>query len=122
MPPSSARSGATAHRRRRRRGAGPGRRAARSRSHVAADERLLDADVRCTLGHREGVLAGLAATAAHLIPAEVGGDVIDAVERLEQIPREHDVFHQLRHPPVAEYAAVKEKFSSIVWPPNAPHA
>src|SRR5216110_2058842 len=27
----------------------------------AADERLLDADVRCTLGHREGVLAGLKA-------------------------------------------------------------
>src|SRR3989475_7297298 len=42
------------------------------------------------------------APATHLVPAEVGGDMIDAIEGLEQVPREHDVLHQLRHPPITD--------------------
>jgi len=55
----------------------------------------------------------------------IATDVIDAVEGLEQISREDDVFHQLGHLPsriMRPYAAVNEKFSSTVWPPNAPQA
>jgi len=42
--------------------------------------------VRCSFGDWEGELAGLAATAAHLVPAEVAGDVIDAVSVWNRFP------------------------------------
>src|SRR3989454_3784236 len=45
--------------------------------HFAADQRLLDTDVRRAFGHRERILAGLPAPATHLVPAEIGGDMIE---------------------------------------------
>src|SRR2546423_11179530 len=33
-------------------------------------------------------------------------EMIDAIERLEQVPRERDVLHELRHPPITDHAAV----------------
>src|SRR2546427_3108484 len=45
---------------------------------------LFRSDVGRTLGHGERPLAGLAAAAAHLVPAEVAGDALDPVERLER--------------------------------------
>src|SRR5437899_869346 len=62
--------------------------------------------MRRPFGHRERVLAGLSAPTTHLVPAEVGPDMIDAIEGLEQVPREHDVLHELRHPPITDHAAV----------------
>src|SRR5207245_11641579 len=89
---------------RRERGAGPRRAAARSRREVAPAQRLLDADVGRTLGHGERPLAGLAAAAAHLVPAEVAGDALDSVERLEEVPCEHHVLDQLCRMAVAAHA------------------
>src|SRR5439155_5852769 len=76
---------------RRRRPPAPGRRrgAGRSRGDVAADERLLDADVWRAFGDRKGELPALAAAPAHLVPGEVAGDVVDPVQGLEQVPGEH---------------------------------
>ena len=73
---------------------------------VAADQRLFDADVRRPFRHRQGELPTLAAAAAHLVPAEVPGKALDAVQRLEQTPREHHVLHELRHRPVADHVPV----------------
>src|SRR6266550_5306650 len=100
--PRSALRGARARRRRR-----PcrERRRAGDRSYVTADQRFLDADVRRALGDRQRELAALAAASTHLIPGEVAGDVIDAVQRLEQIARQHHVLHQLGDLPVANHVA-----------------
>src|SRR2546427_12350862 len=54
------------------------------------------------------------APATHLVPAEVGGDMIDAIEGLEQVPREHDVLHQLRHPPITDHAAVGRREREVL--------
>src|SRR5438477_282881 len=78
---------------------------AAGRSYVAADQRFFDAHVGRPFGHRQWELATFSATAAHLIPGEVAGDVIDAVERLEQIAGQHDVLHQLGHLAVADHMA-----------------
>ncbi len=59
--------------------------------------------MRRPFGHRERELAAFAAAAAHLIPGEVTGNVIDAVERLKQIAGQHDVLHQLGDLPVANH-------------------
>jgi len=89
-----------------------------------ADQRFLDAHVRCALGDRQREWPPLPQTSAHLIPGEIAGDVIDAVQRLEQIARST---HPFTSSPTFRRescipTAVKEKFSSIVCPPNAPQA
>src|ERR1041385_7170062 len=92
--------GATAHRRRRLwRGPAP----AADRSYVTADQRLFDPNMRRAFGHGERELAAFAAPAAHLIPREVARDVFDALERLEQIARQHDVLHHLGDLAVANH-------------------
>ena len=62
--------------------------------------------MRRPFGHRQGRLPSLAATAAHLVPAEVPGDVVDPIERLEQVAGEHHVLHELGQLPVPDHAAV----------------
>src|SRR5437016_2799922 len=81
------------------------RRRAGDRSYVPADQCFLDAHVRRPFSNRQRELAALAAAAAHLIPGEVAGDVIDAIERLEQIARQHDVLHELGDLAVANHVA-----------------
>src|SRR5439155_185602 len=73
---------------------------------VATDQGFLDAHVRSPFGDGEGELPALPAAAAHLIPAKVAGDMVDAVERLEQVPRERDVLDELRHLAVADHVPV----------------
>src|SRR5256885_9773787 len=46
---------------------------------------------------REGVLPALAAAAAHLVPAEIARDVVDAVQGLEEIARQHHILDQFGH-------------------------
>src|SRR5947209_2027065 len=75
------------------------------RSYVTANQCFFDAHVWRSFSDRQGELATLAATAPHLIPGEVAGDVIDAVECLKQIPGEHDVLHELGHLAVADHVA-----------------
>src|SRR5713101_9832150 len=78
-------------RRRRPRGTGWRRAVARSRGDVASDEGRLDPHVGRPLCHGERELAALAAAASHLIPLEVARDALDAIERLKEAPRQHDV-------------------------------
>src|SRR5207245_11596935 len=109
--PTSAPRAATARPPHRRPGGARARAAARSRGgaggDVASDERLFDAHVRRALGDRQGRLSPLAAAAAHLVPAEVTGDVVDPIQRLEQVAAEPYVLHELcqvsgpAHSPVA---------------------
>src|SRR3989441_11945374 len=40
--------------------------------------------------------------------------MIDAIEGLEQVPREHDVLQQLRHPPITDHAAVGRREREVL--------
>src|SRR5207237_414048 len=51
---------------------------------------------------------------ATLVPGKVGGDMMNAVERLEQVRCEHDVLHQLRHPPVADHSTVGRREREVL--------
>src|SRR6266508_4529029 len=73
-----------------------------------------DAHARPPFGHRQRELAALAATAAHLIPGEITGDVIDAVQRLEQIARQHDILHQLGDLPVPDHVAPARRKGEVL--------
>src|SRR2546425_13378967 len=55
---------------------------------------------------REGVLPALAAAAAHLVPAEIARDVVDAVQGLEEIARQHHILDQLGHVTVADHVTI----------------
>src|SRR5438128_1512615 len=79
---------------------------ARSASDVAADQRLLNPYVRRALGDGQGHVPRLATPTTHLVPPEVAGNVLDAIERPEQATGEHHILDELGDAPVADHAAV----------------
>jgi hypothetical protein len=51
-------------------------------------------------------LTALAAAAAHLVPAKIACDMVDAVQGLDQVAGEHHILHELRDAAVADHVAV----------------
>ena len=79
-----------------------------------ADQQLGEAHVRRALGHRQRRLAPLAAPAADLVEAEIARQPVDALQRLEEVPRQHDVLHHLGHLAVADHVPVRGREAEVL--------